>query len=164
MTPTDPHDAGYEHNEDVAHEHSDINIRTVMLSAIALLTVTAAAMVVVWGVFRLFEHQAAARDARVSPLAVPAGQLPPEPRLQINEYEGLRKFRAIETGTIDGYGWVDEKAGVAHIPIDAAKTLLLERGLPTRAGAADALEGTHAPAYGEASGGRAIARPPTIRQ
>ena len=159
MTSTDPHDAGYEHNEDVAHEHSDINIRTVLLAALALAVVSAVVMVAMWGVFTVLEHQAAANDPHVSPLAMPTGQLPPEPRLQTNEPAGLKKLREAEAKTLDDYGWVDQKAGVAHMPIDEAKKLLLERGLPSRAGAADPLEGTHAPAYGESNSGRALARP-----
>ena len=35
-----------------------------------------------------------------------------------------------EQQVLHGYGWVDEKAGVARIPIDEAKKLMLERGLP----------------------------------
>jgi len=43
------------------------------------------------------------------------------------------------------------------VPIDVAKKLILVHGLAARAGAgADAKEGTNAPAYGEASGGRTI--------
>ncbi|MCA1555006.1 MAG: hypothetical protein LC737_11585, partial [Chloroflexi bacterium] len=30
------------------------------------------------------------------------------------------------------YGWVDQSAGITHIPIERAMELLLERGLPTR--------------------------------
>ena len=30
------------------------------------------------------------------------------------------------------YGWVDKNAGTVRIPIDRAKELLLERGLPVR--------------------------------
>lgn len=157
MTPTDQHQPGNEHNED-AHEHSDINIRTVLLAALALASVAAILMVAMWGLFNVFEHQAAANDPQLSPLAVPAGQLPPEPRLQTNEPQGLKTLRATEAKTLDGYGWVDEKSGVAHMPIDEAKKLLLERGLPSRAAAVDPATGTHASAYGEASGGRRVGR------
>ena len=42
------------------------------------------------------------------------------------------------------------------MPIDEAKKLIVQHGLPVRASGAveDAAIGTHAPAYGEASGGR----------
>jgi hypothetical protein len=34
------------------------------------------------------------------------------------------------------YGWVDEKAGTVHIPIDRAMDLIVQRGLPVRPQAA----------------------------
>ena len=68
----------------------------------------------------------------------------------------LKALRDTEAKTLDAYGWVDEKSGVAHMPIDEAKKLLLERGLPSRAAAVDPATGTHASAYGEASGGRRV--------
>ena len=40
---------------------------------------------IVLGLFKFFESQAAANDPVVSPLAAPAGQLPPEPRLLTDE-------------------------------------------------------------------------------
>jgi len=33
---------------------------------------------------------------------------------------------------LNSYGWVDEQAGTAHIPIDHAMDLIVERGLPVR--------------------------------
>ena len=48
-----------------------------------------------------------------------------------------------------------QDGGVAHIPIDEAKKLMLERGLPVREGEAAAPTlGTQRRAVGEASGGR----------
>ena len=34
---------------------------------------------------------------------------------------------------LTGYGWVDEKAGIAHIPIDEAIKIVAARGLPQAA-------------------------------
>jgi hypothetical protein len=108
----------------------------------------------------VLDRQARASDPPISPLARPAGQLPPEPRLETNERAALTKFRLEETKALEGYGWVDQLGGVARIPVAEAKKLLAQRGLPARAGAADPLEGTHAPAMGEASGGRSIPSKP----
>jgi hypothetical protein len=145
------------HNEDVAHEHSDINIATVLKAGAGLFVTVILSAVVVWGVFGLLERQAKARDPQISPLARPAGQLPPGPNLETNERAALVKFRAEEAKAMDGYGWVDQLGGVAHIPVAEAKKLLVERGLPARAGApADPVEGTRHYAYGEAAGGRTI--------
>lgn len=156
MTPTDHSRAGHGHghddhlydestlhNEDVAHEHSDVNVRallTFMFGLVAVVVVIYAAML---GVFKLLATQAAANDPVMSPLARPAGQQPPEPRLLTDEPLNLQRFRAQQTDALKG--------------IDDAKKRLLEQGLPVRADAPNAdWMGTHAPAHGESSGGRAI--------
>src|SRR5262245_1612241 len=146
------------HNVDVAHEHGDINVRMIVMSGVSLFAVAAFSALAMLGLFKVFERQAAARDTQVSPLAI-EGDQPPKPRLQTNEPAGLRKFRAIEDEKLLNYGWVDEKAGVAHIPIEEAKKKLLERGLPTRATPTDGVMGTHAPAMGMSSSGRSIRVP-----
>jgi len=152
----DPHD-----NEQVDHEHSDINVRTVLVFGAGLIVVTVVCQVLVWVLFGVLERQAASNDPQVSPLALPAGQLPPEPQLQTNEPGGLAKFRAKEADALNGYGWVDQQLGVARMPIGEAKKLILQRGLAVRQGEAlDPRIGTHAPAMGEASGGRVLWLPP----
>src|SRR5581483_1783229 len=55
----------------------------------------------------------------------------PEPRLEENERTELGNFRYGEEEKLNSYGWVDEKAGVAHIPIADAMQLIAQRGLPT---------------------------------
>ena len=166
MTSTDPHSPGHDHGEDglhnpdVAHEDSDIDVGTVLKFGGGLFMTVVVCAVIVWGVFTLFEREAAARDPQISPVARPAGQLPPGPRLETNERGALAKFRGEDDKALDGYGWVNQQGGVTHIPIAEAKKLIVQRGLPVRSGAADPLEGTHAPATGESSGGRAIPSKP----
>jgi hypothetical protein len=57
---------------------------------------------------------------------------PPFPRLQISPAQDLKTFRAREDAELNSYGWVNQTAGVARIPITRAMDLLLQRGLPTR--------------------------------
>jgi hypothetical protein len=60
-----------------------------------------------------------------------------QPLMAEGEPTYLKRFRTQEDAALASYGWVDQNAGVVRIPIDRAKTLLLERGLPVRsAGAA----------------------------
>ena len=163
MTPTKPpahhHYPDEElHNVDVAHEGGDINVRLIVMSVVALFAVGVLSALAMLGLFTVLNSQAATRDAQVSPLVIPDEQ-PPAPRLQTNEPAGLMKFRHKEDQTLLNYGWVDEKGGIAHIPIDEAKKKLLERGLPTRATAAEGVLGTHAAAMGMSSSGRSIRVP-----
>jgi hypothetical protein len=145
------------HNEDVAHEHSDANVRTVLAFGTAMLAMIAVSAVLMYGLMRFLEHQAAARDPQLSPYASTSGGTPKGARLLTDEPANLRRFRQEEQGKLDSYGWMNQTQGIAHVSIDAAKKLVVEHGLPVRAGAADdRSEGTNAPAYGEASGGRNI--------
>jgi hypothetical protein len=174
MTHTDSHAPDDPlHNEGVDHEQSDVNVRAILTFAAGLAMVGVVVHVAMWLLFGLFERQAAANDPPVSPLAVPAAEMPrrttgsptfgnaPGPQLLTNEYMALEKHRATEAARLAGYGWVDQKEGVAHIPIDEAKKLLLQRGVPARGGPpVPPTLGTSLPAYGESSGGRTIIAPP----
>jgi len=44
----------------------------------------------------------------------------------------INDFRLQEEKKLNSYGWIDQKAGIARIPIDRAMQLLAQRGLPTR--------------------------------
>ena len=155
------HDGLY--NEDVVHEHSDVNVRVLLLSAVGLLIVAAVVHLSMWGLFVVFEKQAVGNDPVLSPLAVPAGQLPPEPRLLTDEPLNLRQVKEEETQILQGYGWVDQAAGTARVPIDEAKKKLLHDGLPVRPNAnPDPSLGMWGPARGESSSGRAIQLRPGV--
>jgi hypothetical protein len=149
------------HNEDVAHEHSDVDVRTLLAFAAGLAVVVTTAALLMWIMFRTLESQAAARDPVASPIHPPAGEQPRAPRLLTNEPANLERVREEENRKLEGYSWIDERAGVAHVPIEEAKKLFVQHGAAVRATGTvdDPRTGTHAPAYGEASSGRAIAIP-----
>ena len=52
------------------------------------------------------------------------------PMLERNEGSDLRKDLVNQENQLNSYGWVDEKDGVAHIPIERAMELTVQRGLP----------------------------------
>jgi hypothetical protein len=161
------YDDEFLHNEDVAHEHTDVNVRQLLLWTGILTATCVVSAVIVWGLFGVFEDMAASKDAQVSPLAVPRGQEPPQPRLLTNEPVVLQKLRKTEAATLEQYGWVDQKSGVARIPIAEAKKKLLHGGLAVRGGVpVDPSLGTRSATRGESSSGRAIPRhrPPSNSQ
>ncbi|HEX5474730.1 MAG TPA: hypothetical protein VFX12_08730 [Vicinamibacterales bacterium] len=143
-------------NPTVGHETSDINVRAVIWFVASLVTVAVVVQVVVWLMMGLFAKEEARNDPYVSPLAAPAGQLPPEPRLQTVPHQDLRTFVASEDLELSTYGWVDQKAGIVHIPVERAKALILQQGIPARAGTPNPAEGTHVASSGESSGARNI--------
>jgi len=52
------------------------------------------------------------------------------PLLEVDERDQMHKFVMDQEKQLNSYGWVDEKAGVAHIPIERAMELTVQRGLP----------------------------------
>jgi hypothetical protein len=56
----------------------------------------------------------------------------PNPKLEEDERGQLNGIRMNEEKILYSYGWVDEKAGTVHIPIERAMDLIVQRGLPTR--------------------------------
>lgn len=114
-------------------ELADVAIPSLFHQAAYLVIVCVAVWLLMAGFLKFAMNRFEAGDAPVSPLARPAGQLPPEPRLLTDEPTNLRDFRATETQKLEHYGYIDEATGTVHIPIDAAKELLLQRGLPSRA-------------------------------
>ena len=169
MTPTDRASDDMD-NPEILHEHSDVDVRTILAFGVGLVVVVAVSFVLMWLTFRVLERQAAANDPQLSPVARPTcpyadiercnDARPQGPQLQTNEPEGLAKFRATEAKSLESYGWVNQAGGVAHIPIAEAKKLILQRGLPVRADPSlDPRVGTRAPAMGESSGGRTIGEP-----
>ena len=147
------------HNEDVAHEHSDVNVRSLLMFAAGLAAVVIFAFVAMRGLFLALEGMAAKNDPVLSPHAIPAGQLPPEPRLLLNEPANLAKQRHMEAEGLNTYGWENQGAGIARLPIEEAKKLLLQRGVPYRAdGPTDQWLGSrvNGATRGESSSGRTI--------
>ena len=157
-------------NEDVAHERSDVNIRAILMFAVGLIVVTAVVQLLMWGMFRWLDESARENDPQLSPLAERAPDMPKttidspafghargDSRLLTNEPLALERLRGSEAKRLEHYGWVDGKSGVAHMPIAEAKKLILERGVPARAGdPLDPALGTRLAAMGESSGGRTI--------
>ena len=159
------------HNEDVAHEHVDIDISALVWSIVVMFGVVAGTAVLMLLLFNFLASQATARDHKLSPLAMPSTAMPPtttaspffggapEPKLMTDEPKRLNEVRTSEESLLHAYGWTDEKAGVAHIPIDEAKKLTIERGLVVRQDPlTDEHLGTRRPASGESSSGRNITR------
>jgi hypothetical protein len=170
-----PHEAtasqGLYDNPTVSHEPDETDVKALAVFTIGLLAVIAIVFAMMWGLFVALEREAAGNDPQVSPLARPSVRMPAStvgnpvfaqgqnqgPQLVVDEPTLYQKQRSIEAATLSSYGWVDEKAGVARIPIEEAKKLIVQRGIPARAeGAADASLGTRRGAFLESTGGRVL--------
>ena len=149
--------------EGSGHEHTDANVWLIVQFAIWL---TASAMVthgLMWGLFVFFvDNRNDTAPAVEFPLAVQQERrLPAGPRLQPIPANEIFEFRQRENAELSEYGWVDRNAGSVRIPIEQAKDLLLQRGIPSRtAPASEAAAGTDAAVLmpADSSSGRTMER------
>lgn len=123
-------------NPDVHHEYRDVNVRGVLVFAAVLLVSAIIIQLLLLAMFNYMERSAERVDPQPHPLASQERALPPEPRLQPDPVADMTSLRRTEDYRLNNYGWVDRDAGVAHIPIERAIDLVVQRGLPVRAGTA----------------------------
>lgn len=149
---TDHHHHG-SHGDDgpgpLNHETTDISLEGIGKLTIAFILVLGLVSAAMYGTFRLLDRRARAADAPVSkinadraPAAADAplmdsvnaldrrGRQPAGPKMLTSERAWLRDVRAQTTAAQATYGWVNKDAGVVRLPIERAKQLIVERGLP----------------------------------
>jgi hypothetical protein len=140
---------------DIKHQHhsepveSDgVNYRAIVWFVVVLVGMVLASQLIVWGFFEFSEWRLAKGEAPRAPLAAPATRpliengavvgspgavsAPGRPLLLVNEPMALGTFRSAEDAALSSYGWINRGAETIRLPIDRAKELVLERGLPVR--------------------------------
>lgn len=118
-------------NKPPTHEATDVRVRPFMLILVGLFAAAAIGSVVLFSVFTWYTDRLLARQMQPAPLAR-ITQVPPEPRLQVSPSQDWQTMLTENNQRLNSYGWVDQNAGTAHIPIERAMQLILERGLPAR--------------------------------
>lgn len=127
MTDTNSHHAGQ-----IPTEGDGVSYRGIAVFMLILVITTVVCEGIVVGMFKFFDASARENGVARAPLSAPAGTLPPAPNLLLNEPANLQQFREREKAELTTYGWLDKNAGTVRLPIDRAKDLLIERGLPVR--------------------------------
>jgi hypothetical protein len=124
-------------------EREDLGSKPVFAFIISVVVIGLLVYYAIWGMFRLLDVYEAKEQKSVSPLVQIQQANPrdvraniantfPEPRLEENERTEINDVRYAEEEQLNSAGWVDQSAGVAHIPITRAMQLIAERGLPTK--------------------------------
>lgn len=124
------HDAGPASPESVAigHEIKDVRVRPLVYSIIGVFVLLFGTFALVFGALALAGNGITDVGNQLNPTAIQA-QLPPGPLLEQNPATATDAIIAEQNAQLAGYGWMNERAGTARIPIDRAKELLLEQGV-----------------------------------
>lgn len=113
------------------YEVSDAKISLPVISAIVLVGITVAAVLLMAGMFYALVAYHDARDEGPSPMAY--SRMPPQgPRLLPDTPDQVNQQRANENALLTGYAWVDRENGFVRIPLGRAMALVSQRGLPAR--------------------------------
>src|SRR6266851_3963000 len=148
MSDETKHENGNGHG---SYERQDLRPSGILYFLLGLAVATLLCILALKGLFAFLEHREKASQPPVNPLVtnVPADTRRvapgypqsafPSPKLEEDDRGQLNDIRLNEEKVLYTYGWVDEKAGTVHIPIERAMDLLVARGLPVRSqGAASA--------------------------
>src|SRR4029453_4064867 len=117
------------------HEPNTVNIPGVVKFLIWLSVAVMVVALLMWGLLHYFDKRKAQEAPPPSPLA-PEVRVPPEPRLQgapgsvSSPAADIRRFREQEDQMLNSYGWIDQQRGIIRIPIEQAKKLIEQKGLP----------------------------------
>src|ERR1700688_59270 len=135
---------GHGHHE-TEFEREDLGTRGVFMFMAGLVVSGIVIYFIIVGMYSFLDKYERSQMVTASPLVTTKGSMSRvvtqedmdkkfkdngAPMLETNERSQLRDFLMNEEVQLNSYGWVDEKAGVAHIPIDRAMDLLVQRGLP----------------------------------
>lgn len=121
------------------HERTDAKVKPLVIFLVLMAGMVFFAFVVTSVLFEFFEQRLESTTAPAGPLQV-MDEEPPGPQLQVVPGLDRRAMDAEDRQRLEEWGWVDEGAGVARIPVEKAMDALLEKGLPARASEPAAVE------------------------
>jgi hypothetical protein len=124
-------------HSDVSYEAQDVRTSPILKFLIYLGITIVISYIVSLGIYRGLKTFWSDSYAPPLPSRMEAGPtMPPEPRLQAmpghisDPQQDLRDKIKADTEANNKLGWVDEKAGIAEIPVSNAMQLIVEKGLP----------------------------------
>lgn len=130
---------------EVEFEPEDLGSRGVFAFMIGLAVVGIVIYFIIVGMYDFLDKYERSQMSTASPLVTTKGAMSRvvtqadmdrtfkdngAPMLETSERDQLRGFLMNQEDQLNSYGWVDEKAGVARIPIERAMDLIVQQKLP----------------------------------
>ncbi len=113
------------------HETTDLDVKGVLVFTIVLVAICVATLIGLRLMMNQFFAEAADAKSRTLPRLIVDAPIA-GPKLQADPSRERIEITQRDLGRLNSYGWVDQKAGTAHIPIDRAMAVLAKSGLPRR--------------------------------
>jgi hypothetical protein len=110
------------------HELTDIQVGPLVWSLVIIFALLIFSFILIFGLLAVAGNGITDVGHQLDPTAIQA-QLPPGPLLEQNPRQHTDAILAEQLEQLNGFGWVNERAGRAHIPIERAKEVLLEQGV-----------------------------------
>jgi len=136
-------------NVETQHEKSDVNVRALLWFVVIFVAFAAVTHVLLWVLFKAYVRTARHRVGAppMTKVTRPADMnVPTEPRLQPfpnKERSGavispvtatpvvdMAHMHQSEDEQLNNPGWIDQQKGIVRLPIERAKQLVVQRGLP----------------------------------
>jgi hypothetical protein len=129
---------------ETSFEREDLSTRGVFVFMIGLAIVGLVIYFIIVGMYSFLDKYEHAQMSTASPLVTSRGAAARvvtkdymekfkengASMLESDERGQFKDFLLKQEDRLNTYGWVDQQAGVAHIPIDRAMDLIVERGFP----------------------------------
>lgn len=110
------------------HETSDVGLKMLAGAGAVVLGLVVVALILVRVLTGIFYSSPESQPQGGSPIETAAP--PAAVELRANPLPAWQRYHATAEAQLNGYGWVNQQAGVAHIPIERAMTLLTQGVLP----------------------------------
>jgi len=124
-------------HKDVQFEKTDVRTSPILKFLVYLGILVIFSYVLTLGIYRGLKSYWSSTYTPPLPSRIEAGPtMPPEPRLQgmpghlTDPQKDLRDKIKADTEENQKLGWIDQKAGIAQIPVSDAMQLIVEKGLP----------------------------------
>lgn len=113
----------------IDYERRDIDSPSIVKAGVLVGVVSVLAALAVLGLLNFLNARAREADRPNPPLARhEQGRQPPEPRLQEQPFKDVEELRAEERRILTSSAWIDQKAGLARIPLEDALVLVASGG------------------------------------
>jgi hypothetical protein len=133
-------------NPETRHEDSDVNVRALLWAVVIFIVFAVVTHLVLYLQFHAYAKHFRRDESQPLTMMGRPSNVPPTPRLQpfpnklVNGQDlppntntpltDMADMRAAEDEALSKPAWVDKQKGIVRLPIETAKQIVVQRGLP----------------------------------